>query len=163
MEKLELKEKITAVDQNIRELWDALDEPNQKALKSELFILNRFISNVKTNNREVQEHHVLLVNELYNKNFFDLQKHPKLLWLLLCMCSYNNETVFYHEWIALGKSSPSDPKIKVLSQRYPDLNSTELELLSANTTTAEILQIAEDYDIETTIKKPKTKAKSKKK
>ena len=32
-EKVELKEKILAVDQNIRELWDAMDPVNQKALK----------------------------------------------------------------------------------------------------------------------------------
>ena len=29
-EKVELSEKILAVDQNIRELWDAMDADNQK-------------------------------------------------------------------------------------------------------------------------------------
>ena len=40
-EKVELKEKILAVDQNVRELWDAMDAEQQKSLKSEFFILNR--------------------------------------------------------------------------------------------------------------------------
>jgi hypothetical protein len=31
-EKVELKEKILAVDQNIRELWDAMDSEQQKSL-----------------------------------------------------------------------------------------------------------------------------------
>jgi len=55
-EKIELKEKIQAVDQNIRELWDAMEPDQQKSLKSEFFILNRYISNAKTSNTEIQQH-----------------------------------------------------------------------------------------------------------
>ena len=62
-EKVELKEKISAVDENVRELWDAMDAEQQKSLKSEFFILNRYISNAKTSNRETQQHFVLTVNE----------------------------------------------------------------------------------------------------
>ena len=36
-EKVELKEKISAVDENVRELWDAMDAEQQKSLKSEFF------------------------------------------------------------------------------------------------------------------------------
>ena len=92
-EKIELKEKIQAVDQNIRELWDAMDPEQQKSLKSELFILNRYISSAKGEKREIQEHFVLTVNEYFNKHWNTLQKHPKLLWLLLCMCSYGDGKV----------------------------------------------------------------------
>ena len=72
-EKIELKEKIQAVDQNVKELWDAMDADQQKSLKSELFILNRYISNVKSSDPEVQQHFVLTVNEYFNKNWNDLQ------------------------------------------------------------------------------------------
>ena len=34
-EKVELKEKLAAVDQNVKELWDAMDAEQQKALKGE--------------------------------------------------------------------------------------------------------------------------------
>ena len=57
-EKVQLKEKISAVDHNIRELWDAMDDDNKKALKNEYFILNRYVSNVKGKSLEVQEHFV---------------------------------------------------------------------------------------------------------
>ena len=86
-EKIELKEKLAAVDMNFRTLWDEMDADQRKALKNEYFILNRYISNVQSSKREVQEHFVLTVNEYFNKNWNILQKHPKLLWLLLCMCS----------------------------------------------------------------------------
>ena len=90
-EKIELKEKLSAVDQNIRELWDAMDIDQQKSLKSEFFILNRYVSSAAGQKRDIQEHFVLTVNEYFNKNWNLLQKHPKLMWLLLCMCSYNGE------------------------------------------------------------------------
>ena len=79
-EKIELKDKLAAVDMNYKGLWDELDAEQQKALKSELFILNRYISNVNSSNRDIQEHYVLSVNEYFNKNWNVLQKHPKLLW-----------------------------------------------------------------------------------
>ena len=82
-EKIELKEKITAVDQNVRELWDAMEPDQQKALKNEYYILNRYISSAQGQKRDIQEHFVLTVNEYFNKNWNLLQKHPKLLWQLL--------------------------------------------------------------------------------
>jgi len=54
-EKVELKEKLQAVDQNIRELWDAMEPDQQKALKSEFFILNRYISNVQSNDTRLRK------------------------------------------------------------------------------------------------------------
>jgi hypothetical protein len=131
-EKVELKEKISAVDQNIRELWDALDPEQQKSLKSEFFILNRYISNAKTNKSEIQQHFVLTVNEYFNKHWNLLQKHPKLMWMLLCMCSYDGKTQFYHEWIGHKKKpgSSSSKKVKFLLDLYPTRKQVDCELLA---------------------------------
>ena len=87
-EKIELKEKILAVDLGAKNLWDDITDEQRKALKNEFWILNRYISNVKTSNRDHAAHYVLAVNEYFNKNWADIQKHPKLAWMLLCMCSY---------------------------------------------------------------------------
>lgn len=158
-EKIELKEKIAAVDQNVRELWDAMDAEQQKALKNELFILNRYISSVKTGKKEVQQHYILTVNEYYNKHWFELQKHPKLLWLLLCMCSYDGSTTFFHEWIGNKKAGtdPSNKRAKLLEEFYPHLKTDELELLAAISTDKEVKTLARDngYDEATIAKKLK--------
>lgn len=137
-EKIELKEKILAVDLGAKNLWDDMDDEQKKSLKNELWILNRYISNVKTSNREQQEHFVLMVNELYNKYWFDLQKHPKLLWMLLCMCSWNREKTFYHEWLGLGKTNKGGKRRKLLEEVYPTLKDDEIETL---------LRISSDTDI----------------
>lgn len=148
-DKVELKEKIQAVDLNIRELWDKLDEVNQKALKGELFILNRYISNVKTSDGEIQSKFVIAVNDYYNKNWFLLQKHPKLLWLLLCMCSYNGEKTFYHEWIGNKKKDSNDnKKIQFLSELHPTMKMYEVEMLAKIIPSKELTKLAKDYGFE---------------
>ena len=141
--KLELKEAMAAVDLNAKSMWDDLDDDQQKKLKGELWILNRYISNVKTSNREQMEHFVLAVNEYFNKNWFILQKHPKLLWQLLCMCNYNGEKIFYHEWIGLGKKS-SNKRIKLLESVYPNKKHDEIETLLKVSTDDEIKDLARD-------------------
>jgi len=148
-EKIELKEKLSAVDQNIRELWDAMDAEQQKSLKSEFFILNRYISSGGTTDREIQEHFVLTVNEYFNKNWNLLQKHPKLMWLLLCMCSYNGERVFWHEWIGYKKKTGTNSKkIKFLEELYPNKKRDEVEMLSQLMTDKEIKDLARKYGMD---------------
>lgn len=143
MAKIELKEKLAAVDLNAKELWDEIDEDQRKALKSELFILNRYISSVKTQSREKQEHFVLAVNEYFNKNWSVLQKHPKLLWQLLCMCNYDGKSVFFHEWIGYKKKKGDTKGLKFLQELYPHKKSDELELMSQIYTTKELKALAE--------------------
>jgi hypothetical protein len=147
-EKIELKEKILAVDTNVRELWDAMDEVQQKSLKQEYFILNRYISNVKTSNTQTQEHFVLTVNEYFNKGWNLLQKHPKLLWLLLCMCSYDNKTSFYHEWIGNKKRTTNNKKLKFLLEIYPNKKEDEVELMTMLVTDKEIKELARQYGMD---------------
>lgn len=148
-EKIELKEKLQAVDQNVRELWDAMDTDQQKSLKQEFFILNRYISNARSNNPEIQQHFVLTVNEYFNKNWNDLQKHPKLLWLLLCMCSYDGKTTFFHEWIGHKKKSGSGgKKVKFLEELYPNKKRDEIELMAEISTDKDLKELARKYGMD---------------
>jgi len=143
-EKIELKDKLASVDMNYKGLWDEIDADQQKSLKSEFFILNRYISNVKTSKRETQEHFVLAVNEYFNKYWNDLQKHPKLMWQLLCMCGHESQQVFFHEWIGF-KKKPNNKMIKFLAEIYPHLKDDELEVLVEITTKTEAKELARDY------------------
>jgi hypothetical protein len=148
-EKIELKEKLAAVDQNVRELWDAMDATQQKALKSEFFILNRYVSSAAGQKREVQEHFILTVNEYFNKHWNELQKHPKLMWMLLCMCSYNGDKVFWHEWIGYKKKAgTNNKKIKFLEELYPNKKRDEVEMLSQLMTDKEIKDLARKYGMD---------------
>lgn len=149
MDKLELKDKIQAVDLGVRDLWDAIDETEQKKLKGELFILNRYISNVKGKPKDIQEHYVIFVNEYFNKYWFDLQQHPKLLWMLLCSCSYDNEKTFFHEWIGFKKKDAgNNKKVSFLSELYPAMKLDEVEMLASLYTDKEIASFAKEHGLD---------------
>jgi hypothetical protein len=148
-EKVELKEKLSAVDQNMHELWDAMDAEQQKALKNEFFILNRYVSSVANTTREIQEHYILTVNEYFNKNWNELQKHPKLLWLLLCMCGFDGKKVFWHEWIGYKRKAGSNSKkVKFLAELMPNRKMDEVELISKLSTDKEVKEFARKHGMD---------------
>jgi hypothetical protein len=144
-EKIELKEKLAAVDIGAKTMWDEMDDEQRKSLKQEFFILNRYISNVKGQTRETQEHFVLTVNEFFNKYWNDLSKHPKLMWQLLCMCSHESKKIYFHEWIGFKKKKGDSKRVKFLEQIYPQRKPDEIELLVEMTSLAELKQLAEDH------------------
>ncbi len=140
------KEIIPCVDLNQRDLWDVVDEDAKKEIKSNLFTLIRYISGVKNASKEVQAHYVLAVNEYFNKNFFSLQHDPKLLWMSLCMCNYNGETTFFHEYIPHKR--PTTKKIDFLASIYPSHKITDIELLAELISDNELTELAKNHGID---------------
>lgn len=135
------KDMIPAVDMGIKELWDAATDEGKKEIKLDFWNLNRYISNVKTNNRELQEHYVLTVNEFYNKNWNEIQKHPKLVWMTLAMCSHESKKTYFHEWIPLKRQK--NKKEEFLANLFPDMKYADIETLAKITDTKEIKSYCE--------------------
>ncbi len=143
-EKIELKEKLAAVDMNMKSLWDELDDEQKKSLKNEFYILNRYVSNVKTSNKDIQEHFVLATNEYFNKHWNTLQKHPQLLWQLLTMCSHESKKIFYHEWIGYKRKKTNNKIAKFLYEFYPNMKDDEITLLALINTESDCKALARD-------------------
>lgn len=123
------KEIIPSVDMNIKDLWDAATDEGRKEIKGDLWNLNRYISNVKSNNRELTEHFVLAVNEQYNKNWADIQKHPKLQWQSLCTCHHDTGKTYFHEWIPFSKTKTNKFE-NLLCELYPTMKLDEIKMLA---------------------------------
>jgi len=142
------KEMIPAIDNGMKELWDAAGEDGQKDIKGDLYNLNRYISSVR-GTREEQELAVFKTNEYYNKNWAVLgNKHPKLQWQLLCICG-NTKKREFHEWIGFKKQNTSTYKItKFLGDLYPEYKQDELEILARILTKKEIQDLARDHGID---------------
>jgi hypothetical protein len=132
---------IPAVDMGIKELWDAASEEGQKEIKGDFWTLNRYISNVKSSNREIQEHYVLTTNEFYNKNWAAIQKHPKLVWLSLVVCGHESGKQHRHEWLPLKREK--NKKEEFLAELFPNMKRADLEALAAITADKEIKQYCE--------------------
>lgn len=135
------KEIIPAVDMDLKELWDAATDEGRKEIKGDFWNLNRYISNVKSSNKELQEHYLLTVNEFYNKNWNAIQKHPKLVWQTLCLCSHPSKKPQFHEWIPLKKQK--NKKVEFLSELFPNMKISDVETLATVTTDKEIKQYCE--------------------
>lgn len=135
------KDMIPAVDMGMKELWDAVEEEGRKEIKGDLWNLNRYISNVKSSNTELQEHYLLTVNEFYNKNWNELSKHPKLQWMTLTICSHESKKTHFHEWLPLKREK--NKKEEFLAELFPNMKRSDIETLATITTDKEIKQYCE--------------------
>lgn len=135
------KDMIPAVDLGVKDLWDAATDEGRKEIKGDFWTLNRYISVVKSSDRETQEHFLLAVNQFYNKNWNDIQQHPKLVWQTLCLASHESKKTFFHEWIPLKRQK--DKKTEFLSQLFPNTKMSDIETLSEITTEKEIKEYCE--------------------
>ena len=139
---LALKEILGAIDLKASEVWDQLNDQEKDCVN--FFTLNRYISSAGAfSKREIQEHYVLAVNEYYNKHFFAISKHPKLLWLLLCQCSHEDREVIFNEYIKLQKSD--NKRINFLKMLFPNRKLVDLEVLAEINTDKELKDIGRSY------------------
>lgn len=146
MPKLNIFEVLKLIDVGFKPAWDEFTDTERKEVT--FFTLNRWLSVIKNGSNAEQEHYVHFTNELLNKHFYTINKHPKLLWLLCCMISYNNKTKL-HEWIAHKKKlSSSNKKVQFLEKLYPLYKPDEIELLLKVNTDEQLKQLARDcgYD-----------------
>ena len=82
---LDLNRVLSAVDNKNYKFYDTLNDAELKEFSP--YVLMRFVSNVASNDRDIQEWFVEMTNELINKNFFNFSKeHSKLLWHLYAAC-----------------------------------------------------------------------------
>lgn len=139
------KDMIPAVDMGIEELWDAASEEGRKEIKGDLWNLNRYISSVKSDNRDLQEYYLRKVNDNYNKNWVAISKHPKLQWQTLCTCSdplNQPRKTYFHEWIPLKKEK--NKKEELLAELFPNTKLSDLAVLASLTTDKELKKYLED-------------------
>ena len=135
-----LKDVLAAVDLDGKEVWDELSDEQKKSVV--FFTLNRYISSVQ-GSQELKEHYLLVGNERFNKNLFDIMgKHPKLAWQLACSCSHESKKIQYHEWLGLKREK--NKKEEFLANLFPNMKRSDVETLATITTDKEIKQYCED-------------------
>ena len=68
--------------------------------------------------------------------------------VLLCMCSYNGEKTFNHEWLGNKKKAGSGKKMKFLEEIYPSRKRDELELLAQLSTDKDLKELARKHGMD---------------
>jgi len=141
-DKLTIKDETAAIDMGARDLWDNFTDDQKKQIS--FFLLNRYASSIKTSDREAQELAVFKTNEYFNKNFFNISKHPKLLWYLICMCGNDEKKLYFHEWIGHKKKTGDNKISKFLEDKYPNMKRDEIEMMAQLMDKKDIKQMAKD-------------------
>ena len=140
MSDLPLNKVLGALDRKDRKFWDKCTPEQQKKIAP--FLLNRYMSIVK-GSAELHAYYLMATNQRVNVNYFALNKHPKLVWQLLCTVSPGMGNQF-HQWIGnkKKKSNTSDIR-KQLAVLYPNYKEDELDLLASMTTAKELKELAQ--------------------
>lgn len=131
MEKLSIQNEMMQFDQKNRGFYDSLTDEERKKFSNYLMI--RWGSSVQ-GSRELQEFYVISANQRLNKHFFDVNKHPKLQWLLATTVSPDMGAQ-RHQWIAPKKKEAGAGSLKKqLAELFPHYKEDEIDVLAAVTT-----------------------------
>lgn len=139
-DKLPLNTVLAAIDKKDYGFYDSLKSEHQKQIAP--FLLNRYVSLVK-GTQELQAYYLMAGNQRVNCTYFELAKHPKLVWQLLCTVSPGMGTQF-HQWVGHKKKDKnnSSKRLKEVERFHPNIKSDEIELLANLYTDKELKEIA---------------------
>jgi hypothetical protein len=135
VDKLTIQNEMRQLDTKNRRFYEELTDEERKKFSNYLMI--RWSSGVE-GSREIQEYYLQSCNHYLNKNFFAINRHPKLQWLCASAVSPGLGTQ-RHKWISLKKKQGSDSAVrKQLAEFYPNYKNDELDLLAKITTKKEL-------------------------
>jgi hypothetical protein len=122
-----LKDELNALDNKDLDFYDNLTDEEKKKFSN--YLMLRYASAVK-GYREIEEYYLLATNKRVNKNFWDLNKHPKLQWMVVQTASpgIGNQ---YHAWIAPKKKKSTTAIRKFVELVYPNSSDKELDILAS--------------------------------
>lgn len=139
-QKLDIFRVLRALDQRNKTFYDSLTEEEKKSLS--FYLLLRWASGVQ-DNKILQEWYVAETNLSVNRNFWQLNKHPQLLWMLFCQIG-STRTV-RHEYIK-RQQDKKDPILNSLMKVYPSAKRSDLEILSKILPPERIKLLIKEYD-----------------
>jgi len=126
VDKLSIKNEMAMVDGKVRNFYDDLTEEERK--KFSPYLILKYTANV-SGNQDLAEYYLRRCNDTLNKDFFNINKHPKLQWLCASTVSPGMGNTF-HYWIKTPKKGASTNKErKFLQQLHPSAKEDELDML----------------------------------
>lgn len=140
VDKLSIKNEMAMVDGKVRGFYDELTPEERK--KFSPYIMLKYTANV-SGNVDLAEYYLRRCNETYNKDFFNIGRHPKLQWLCATTVSPGMGNT-YHYWLKTPKKDSTGSKErKFLQQLYPNAKEDELDMLVELNTKDDLKAVAE--------------------
>lgn len=143
-DKLSIRNEMSRLDLKDRDFYDSLTDEERKKFSPYLMI--RWGSAVN-GSADLQKFYVISVNERLNKHFFAVNRHPKLQWLMATTVSPGLGTQT-HNWIAPKKKEGSNSaRRKFLAEVYPNLKSSDIDVLNLIMTDDEFRALERDHGV----------------
>lgn len=140
VDKLHISNEMSQLDRKQRDFYDSLTDEERK--KFSLFLMIRWSSAVQ-GDAELQEYYVQSCNHYLNRNFFSVNRHPRLQWLMATAVSPGLGAQ-RHVWIAPAKKQKANAETRRLRELFPHLRDDELAVLAAVNTRQDIDQYERD-------------------
>lgn len=117
---------MAAFDRKDRQYYDKFTDEQRKQFST--YLMLRYGASV-SGSADLQAYYLMATNERVNKNFFDLNKHPKLQWLS-CTTVSPGMGKQNHYWQATKKKEGSSKIQKYIAELFPSMKQDEIELLA---------------------------------
>lgn len=142
MDKLSIHNEMACLDRKDRGFYDKLTDEERKKFSNYLMI--RWGSSVQ-GSRDLQEFYVIAVNQRLNRNFFSVNQHPKLQWLMATAVSPDMGTQ-RHQWIAPKKKDGGNANTvrRRLAQLFPTMKLADIDVMAGIVTRQELEQYERD-------------------
>lgn len=138
---IELKDVMGAVDKKNRNFYNNLSDEQKKAFSA--WMMMRYASSAQGS---AGAHYLFMVNELVNKHFSDISKHPELQWLLMSACGTGK--MEFHPYIKPPNGRRKKDKIsEFLSSVFPLLKPDEIDLIRNINSVEDLKGLAEAHGL----------------
>lgn len=117
---------MAAYDRKDRAYYDKFTDEQRKQFST--YLMLKYGANV-SGSADMQTYYLMATNERVNKNFFEINRHPKLQWLTCTTVSPQMGNQF-HYWLKGKKKESNSKAVKFLTKHFPHLKDDEIELLA---------------------------------
>lgn len=130
---------MLALDKRDKNWYTNLTAEQKKAFST--WMMMRYASSAQGNS---SMHYLFMVNELVNKNYEEMYKHPELQWLLMSLCGSGKKE--YHPYIKPPNTRKKKDKVtEFLNTLYPLMKRDELDMLKSLNSKDDLKQLAEAH------------------
>ena len=134
-----LKDIMAALDKRDRGYYNRLTSKQKKAFSS--WMMMRYASSVQGKDAA---HYIYMTNELVNRDYSEVSKHPELQWLLLSACGVGK--VQFHPYLKPPNAKKKKDKVtEFLYSIHPHMKSEEVTLLQELNSKDELKEYARSH------------------
>ena len=134
-----LKDIMAALDKRDRKYYNNLTPELKKAFSS--WMMMRYASSVQGKDAA---HYIYMTNELVNRDYSEVSKHPELQWLLLSACGVGK--VQFHPYLKPPNAKKKKDKVsEFIYSIFPHMKGEEVDLLKQINSKDELKEYARSH------------------